>query len=534
MCAAVEYLRKGQKDLFWKKCCGFLDLRIEEFMHIQERLLLEQIKLISNTPIGKHFLGEHMPRSVEEFRWKVPITTYENYDQFFACDDRSYPDTAVWSHTSGRSGKYKWIPYTRRAYQKLGERVLSGVVLAAARERGDIRLKEGDVLVYNTPPRPYISGVVLRALGDEFNFRFVPEMENTEDMDFQERIKMGFSEGMRSGIDILGSMSAVLVKMGEQFAEGAQTAKLSPAMLHPTTMTRMIRGYLRAKMEGRPMLPRDLWQLKAMPCGGADTGIYRDKISYYWGVEPYEQYGSTEEGAIATQIWNKKYMTFFPDAAFYEFIPEEEFNEWKRDPFYTPKTVLLDEVVPNKRYEVVLTNFYGKPLLRYRTYDIIEFPLVDDSETGVHLPQMSFVGRAMDFIDLAGWTGLIDERMVWQAIVNTGIKYVDWAIRKEAADSKPYLRLYIEPIDLFESEPIQQKVHEALKELNPFYADYENMLEKRALEVTLLTPGTFQSYMVEKQKAGADLAHLKPAHMNAPEDVIQMLLDCSGDCGSMN
>ncbi len=534
MTAAVEYLRKGQKELFWKKCCGFLDLTIDEFMHIQERLLLEQIKLISDNPVGKHFLGEPAPRSIEEFRWKVPITTYENYEQFFENENRSYPDTVAWSHTSGRSGKYKWVPYTRRSYQKLGERVLSGIVLAAAHERGDIRIKEGDVLVYNTPPRPYISGIVLQALGEEFHFHFVPDMDKTEDMEFQARIAKGFSEGMRSGIDILGSMSAVLVKMGEQFAKGANSRKLSPAMLNPRILFRMVRGAIRAKMAGRPMLPRDLWKIKAMPCGGADTGIYRDKITYYWGVEPYEQYGSTEEGAIATQLWNKKYMTFFPDAAFYEFIPEEEWIEWKRDPFYIPKTVLFNEVVPNKRYEIVITNLYGKPLLRYRTYDIIEFPVIDDPETGVHLPQMSFVGRAMDFIDLAGWTGLIDERMVWQAIVNTGIKYVDWAIRKETADNKPYLRLYIEPIDIFESEPIQQKVHAAMKDLNPFYADYENMLEKRPLEVTLLAPGTFQSYMVEKQKAGADLSHLKPAHMNAPEDVIQMLLNCSGGCKSMN
>lgn len=534
MSSAVEYLRKGQKDLFWKKCCGFLDLTIDEFMHIQERLLLEQIQLIAGNAIGKKFLGERAPTSIEEFRWKVPITTYENYEQFFNGEDRTYPDTEIWSHTSGRSGKYKWVPYTRRAFQKLGERVLAGIVLAAAHERGDVRIEERDILVYNTPPRPYISGVTLHALGDAFDFHFIPDMEETEEMDFQERIKLSFKLGMRSGIDVLGSMSAVLVKMGEQFAQGAQSIKITRAMLHPKTLSRMMRGYFRARMEKRAMLPRDLWQLKALMCGGADTAIYRDKITHYWGVEPYELYGSTEEGGIATQLWNKKHMVFFPDACFYEFIPEEEWIEWKRDPFYIPKTVLLNEVVPNKRYELVLSNFYGKPLLRYRTYDIIQFPLLDDPETGVRLPQMSFVGRAMDFIDLAGWTGLIDERMVWQAIVNTGIKYADWSIRKETLDSKPYLRLYIEPLEITDPEPIRLRVHEALKELNPFYADYENMLEKRALEVTLLASGTFQSYMVEKQKAGADLAHLKPAHMNAPDEVIQQLLSCSGGCTGAN
>jgi phenylacetate-coenzyme A ligase PaaK-like adenylate-forming protein len=77
-------------------------------------------------------------------------------------------------------------------------------------------------------------------------------------------------------------------------------------------------------------------------------------------------------------------MAFFPDAAFLEFIPEEEWIQWKRDPFYIPKTVLYNEVVTGKRYEVVISNFYGKPLLRYRTYDIIQFPVLDDPETGVH------------------------------------------------------------------------------------------------------------------------------------------------------
>jgi hypothetical protein len=117
--------------------------------------------------------------------------------------------------------------------------------------------------------------------------------------------------------------------------------------------------------------------------------------------------------------------------------------------------------------------------------------------------------------------------MVWQAIINSGVEYVDWSIRKESAENKPYLRLYIEPAETVESESVRQSVHNALKDLNPFYADYESMIEKRALEVTMLTAGTFQKYMLEKQRLGADLSHLKPAHMNAPDEVIQLLLHFS-------
>jgi hypothetical protein len=140
---------------------------------------------------------------------------------------------------------------------------------------------------------------------------------------------------------------------------------------------------------------------------------------------------------------------------------------------------------------------------------------------------MSFSARTTDFIDLAGFTGLIDEKMVWKAILNTGIEYNEWVIRKEAIDGNPVLHLYIETKEKIDADVVQQKVHECLKALNPYYSDYETMLNKRALYVTVLEGGTFQKYMGEKARAGTDLAHLKPAHMNAPDEEIKLLLQAS-------
>jgi hypothetical protein len=526
MSTAIDLAKQGRRNEIWTKYCGFLDLGLHEFMEIQERLLMEQIALIGSSEIGKKIMGEKAPTSLEEFRAKVPITTYEDYAPYLEekREEVLPQEPYLWAHTSGRSGSLKWVPYTRQAYVRLGERVLAGVILAAARWKGDVRLDENDVLVYNTPPRPYISGVTLRALAEQFSFQFVPSLEETEEMTFQERIDRGFQTALITGIDILGSLSVVLVKMGERFAEGARTTQLSAQMLHPKASARLLRGLIRSKIEGRSMLPKDLWKLKALPSGGMDTSIYKDKITYYWGTAPYEQYGSTEEGAIATQAWNKKAMTFFPDGAFLEFVPEDEWNKWRRDLAYQPHSVLLNEVEPNKRYEVVLTNFYGKPLLRYRMHDVIEFTSLQDQETGIKLPQMVFVGRTSDLIDLAGFTGLIDEKTVWQAIVNSEIRYEEWAMRKEHVDSRAILHLYIEPKESVDKETVRTQVHESLKGLNPFYADYESLIDAQPLEVTILRTGSFQAYMKEKQAAGADLAHLKPPHMNASDADIRLLL----------
>jgi len=272
------------------------------------------------------------------------------------------------------------------------------------------------------------------------------------------------------------------------------------------------------------MLPRDLWKVKAIPAGGADTELYREKIAYYWGVQPIGGYACTEGGPLAIQAWNKKDMTFYPDAAFFEFIPLDEWTKWRIDPSYTPQTVLLNEVQPKQRYEVVITNFHGNALLRYRTYDIVEFTALEDTQAGIHLPQMSFVGRSPDFIDIAGFIGLLDERMVWQAIINSGIKFTEWVIRKETVQDEPVIKLYLETIDDVACETVHQKVHAALKDLNHDYADYEAMIEKNALEVTLLAPGSFQAVMAENMAAGVDLARLKPPHMNPSDEIIRTLM----------
>ena len=43
-----EKLRKQQYDAIWKEYCGFLDLTMQDYMKIQNRLMEEQIQLWSN------------------------------------------------------------------------------------------------------------------------------------------------------------------------------------------------------------------------------------------------------------------------------------------------------------------------------------------------------------------------------------------------------------------------------------------------------------------------------------------------------
>ena len=71
MPSTFELLRQGRKEELWQRCCGFIDLSLEEFMAIQRRLLLEQIELLKNCELGRKLIRGAMPNSVDGFRKMV-------------------------------------------------------------------------------------------------------------------------------------------------------------------------------------------------------------------------------------------------------------------------------------------------------------------------------------------------------------------------------------------------------------------------------------------------------------------------------
>src|SRR4030065_619234 len=104
MTTGVELLREGRYDEVWKKYCGFLDLKIDNFMDIQERLLMEQIYLLSKSELGRSILGPHIPANVKEFRELVPLTKYEDYPYLAHRREDVLPvKPRIWARTSGRS-----------------------------------------------------------------------------------------------------------------------------------------------------------------------------------------------------------------------------------------------------------------------------------------------------------------------------------------------------------------------------------------------------------------------------------------------
>jgi hypothetical protein len=148
---------------------------------------------------------------------------------------------------------------------------------------------------------------------------------------------------------------------------------------------------------------------------------------------------------------------------------------------------------------------------------------LEDKETGIKLPQIVFYGRADGLIDLYSIVRF-DEKTVWEAINSINMKYEDWSARKEYVGAKPILSIYLELKEDANAEMLANTIHEHLLHNIAFYTEAIQEMETKPIKITLLAPGSFQRYYDKKRSEGADLAHLKPPHMNASDEVIRNLV----------
>jgi hypothetical protein len=532
----IELFREGRHEELWQMCCGFLDLSLEQFMAIQKRLLLEQIELLKTCKLGTKLMRGAMPETVDEFREQVPLTTYADYYPELPeyKEDTLPAKPTLWQHTSGRSVEYglklipyKWTPVTSRFRQELGTLMFGVGIFASCKKRGDVSgLKYCPKVVYTVGPRPYTSGFLTYIMKEEIAPEFLPPLEEAEKMSFEDRIEVGFRQALSHGLDFFFGLPIVLVAVGEKLSQQSQNRDIKPLLSQPKVLLRLLKGVAKSKIARRSMLPRDLWSLSGIMCGGTDCAVLKEKINRLWGRYPLDTYTCTEAGIIATQTWDYDGMTFIPNLNFLEFIPEAEYSKWQSDKSYQPKTVLLDEVKAGENYETVITNFHGGPMVRYRMADVIKISSLKNEKLGIDIPQMTFEGRLDDVMDIGGLFRL-SEKVIWQAIENTSIPYADWTARREIVGDRPVLHVYIELKDgyIASERGMAKAVFEQLVKYDEgtFYGSLARALDPIPIEVTLLPVGAFDNYIAERRAEGADLAHLKPRHINPSDAELAVL-----------
>jgi len=527
MATAGELFKQGRYGELWQRCCGFIDLSLEDFMQIQRRLLLEQLELLKRCELGRYIMNGADPYTLEEFRERVPLTTYDDYAPYLLekREDVLPQKPALWQYTSGKSGEYpfRWAPVTHEQLNEIEPLIFTLLLFSGCRQRNDIVFLENDKVLYGMAPPPYATGTMARVFPYEL-FNFLPPVDEAEKMSFEERIQRGFELALSDGLDVCLTMSSVAVAIGNRFSQKSSNTNTMSLLKRPKALPRLVKGLLKSKMAHRSLLPKDLWSLKGLITFGIDSAIFKEKIREAWGIEPLEFHGCTEAVIIATQTWDHRGMSFIPHLNLFEFIPEEESIKSREDPTYQPLTLLMDELKPGK-YELVITSFHGGPFVRYRLGHLVEITSLRNEQLNIDIPQMVFLSRVDDQIDIAGFTRL-SEKIIWQAIENTGLAYEDWTARKEL-NGEPRLHLYIESKENghITAEQVATSVDDELKKLDAPYAELESFTGLRPLVVTLLPSNAFKLYKQRQQASGAELAQLKPPHINPSGDTIDFLVN---------
>jgi hypothetical protein len=176
----------------------------------------------------------------------------------------------------------------------------------------------------------------------------------------------------------------------------------------------------------------------------------------------------------------------------------------------------------------VITNLHGGALVRYRTGDMVRITALRNEQLNIDIPQMAFERRADDLIDLG--TVRLNETVIWKAIEATKIPYADWTARKEVIAGKPTMHLYIELKDNYIASEtgLAAAIYDQIKQLNDGFIHYdlpsiERLIDYKPITITMLSEGAFSRYAAKRHAEGADLAQLKPPHINPSNDVLTLL-----------
>lgn len=506
------------KQEIWEEYCGFLDLSLQDFMQIQHRLLQEQITLWSQSPLGKDILKGRIITSYEDFQRYVPLTSYEDYADALLMKDASVlpQDPVLWIQTTWEGGMHpiKVAPYTQSMLKNFKRNVLACLMLSTSTARGDFHIDKQDTILYGLAPLPYATGLVSLVFEQETDIEFLPPVKEAVKLTFSQRNKLGFKLGIHKGIDYFFGLGSVTYYISKSLAAmSTGSGRSSHADIPLRRKLELLAAKHRCKKEGRTLQPKDLFTLKGFMVAGTDNALYKDDLEELWGIRPMEIFAGTEPTLIGTEIWSRDGLYFFPDACFYEFIPESEMMKNLDDPSYVPKTCTMEEVLPDHTYEIILSVLKGGAFMRYRVGDMYRCVSLSNREDGISLPRFRYLDRIPDVIDIGGFTR-ITKNSIDSVIQLSGLAIHRYIARKElSSDNRPFLHLYVEMTksaichQAITVEILRQHLSVYFKYVDQDYKDLKKILGIEPLQITILKTGTFAYY---EEKSGKQLRTMNP------------------------
>lgn len=502
-----EKIKKLPAREVWEEYCSFLELSLNEYMQVQYRLLNEQIQVMSRCALGRRFFGGAAPKDADDFRRRVPLTTYSDYADIllFKREDMLPEPPVLWLSTTWEGGDApsKCAPYTQAMLDTYRTNILAAMLLSTSSGRGRFRVKPNAKVLYSLAPLPYATGLFPGLVAPEIKIKFLPPLERAKQLSFSKRCKEGFKMSMMQGMDQFYGMTSIVYSMSKNFPlSGGKGGFSLKELLHcsPKMLYRLLRARYHSKRDGTPVRPGDIFRLDGFVCVGTDTAMYKNELESLWGRRPLEVAGGTETCLLGTETWNKNGLVFYPDNCFYEFIPEQEMLKNLQDPDYVPQTYLMDELTAGEKYEIVITSLKGGAFLRYRVGDVYRCLRIKSQQEGLSLPQFEYVDRVPNVIDIDGFTR-ITRREIEKVVELSRLPITDWLALKEYNDeNRSFLHLYVE-LDAMEqrsaalsAEILKEHLSIYFRYYDSDYADLKRLIGVDPLKVTILKSGSIAAF----------------------------------------
>ena len=76
---------------------------------------------------------------------------------------------------------------------------------------------------------------------------------------------VGFVEALKNGVDVIGAIASVMVRMGEELSGQARGMNFSLSLLHPKIVFRLVQAWIRSKREHSDNCDRVYYILALLP-----------------------------------------------------------------------------------------------------------------------------------------------------------------------------------------------------------------------------------------------------------------------------
>jgi hypothetical protein len=525
---------------------GHLDVRdmhrnAKKAGRVNEKLLFKILRRNKDCMYGRRY-GFSDIRTVEEYRSRVPITTYSDYKDLIdrmVKDDEKGLITSLplvgYGQSSGSVGTRKFIPITKdvlRIFTKYTVTRMMGIADDYMKKNGLGRLYPGrgmftlpgfdDVLPNGLPCNNIVDAsarrigflypVILsvpfrkRLTGAEANFRYVNLRFALEDKNSM----YIFSAFVKSYTDMILYLQKHWETLVEDIENGTvsdlsgATPEARARILAATRPNPARAAELRAEFEKGfdETIAKRLWPHLCVISGiGTSTYAPFAELARKYSKDilfDFSIYGATEGLFAACDRIGDGRQLMLPDSCYYEFIPVDDES----------RIFSITELEVGRDYEIVITNQAG--LYRYKCGDVIT--VVD------HLydcPYVQFAYRKGQLINVLGektteaHINALAERLSEQ----TGLSIMHWAAYVDYNSDPCSYVLLIENEKGEDMSVCSADADKLLDEINPRFAFFKSLEEIGSLRIRNQRPGTHAEWVKQQISKGVSPEQVKPVRI---------------------